>query len=274
MSAPEPLTLYCVPHAGGSARSFVRWRRELPPAVVVARPLEIAGKGLRSREPRATTLREAAADLAARVDPGGRYALFGHSMGGLLAHETAQALARLGRPAPAFVVVAAARPPHLLEDSSYGPLLELGDDALLDALAAHGRIPREVRTSPMRHQFVPVIRGDLALLAGYRTDPPPRPLTCDLLTWYGTGDPDTPPGTAAGWRPYTRAAHRTEAFAGGHFFPHELFPEVARRLVELSERAQGRGRGRAEGQERTAGQEQARGRLLGPASGPRKTSGR
>lgn len=267
MNAPEPLTLYCVPHAGGSARSFVRWRRELPP-VVVARPLEIAGKGLRSREPRAATLGEAAADLAARVDPGGRYALFGHSMGGLLAHETAQALARLGRPAPAFVVVAAARPPHLLGDSPYGPLLGLGDDALLDALAAHGRIPREVRTSPMRHQFVPVIRGDLTLLAGYRPDPRPRPLACDLLTWYGTHDPDTPPGAAAGWRPYTRAAHRIEAFTGGHFFPHELFPEVARRLVELAEGGRGRGRRQTEeGQEKV--QEQARGRRLGPASSGR-----
>ncbi|MFB0618940.1 thioesterase II family protein [Streptomyces sp. AGS-58] len=236
MTAPEPLTLYCVPHAGGSARSFVRWRRELPPGLR-ALPLETAGKGLRSREPGPATLREAAADLAHRVDPPGRYALFGHSMGGLLAYETALALHALGRPAPAFVVVAATRPPHLLGDSPYGPLLTLGrDDALLDALADHGRIPPEVRRSPMRHQFVPVIRGDLALVAGHRPDPVPEPLQSDLVSWYGTGDPDTPAEVMAGWRPYTRRGHRVEGFEGGHFFPHERFEEVTSRLLDLAHR--------------------------------------
>jgi surfactin synthase thioesterase subunit len=236
VSAADPLTLYCVPHAGGSARSFVRWRRELP-AGLRAQPLEIAGKGLRSREPRAATLREAAVDLAHRVDPSGRYALLGHSMGGLLAYETALALQALGRPGPEFVVVAATRPPHLLGHSPYAPLLAAADDdALLDALAAHGRIPQEVRRSPMRHQFVPVIRGDLALLAGHRPDPDPRPLPGDLVTWYGTGDPDTPPEVMAGWRHYTAGVHLGEGFEGGHFFPHERFEEVAARLLELTRR--------------------------------------
>jgi surfactin synthase thioesterase subunit len=236
MRAVEPLTLYCVPHAGGSARSFTRWRRELPPAVR-AQPLEIAGKGLRSREPRQATLRAAAADLARRVDPPGRYALFGHSMGGLLAYETARALHALGRPAPEFLLVAATRPPHLLGDSPYGPLLELGDDdALLDALAGHGRIPPEVRRSPMRHRFVPVIRGDLALVVGHRPDATPEPVPGDLVTWYGTGDPDTPPEVMAGWRHYTLGEHRVEGFDGGHFFPHECFGEVAARLAGLAQR--------------------------------------
>ncbi|MFF8729550.1 thioesterase II family protein [Streptomyces sp. NPDC015171] len=236
MTAPDPLTLYCVPHAGGSARSFVRWRRELP-SPLRAVPLEIAGKGVRSREPRQATLREAAADLAHRIDPPGRYALLGHSMGGLLAYEAARALHALGRPAPEFVLVAATRPPHLLGASPYGPLLGLDDDdALLDALADHGRIPPELRTSPMRHQFVPVIRGDLALVAGHRPDPRPDPLPSDLISWYGTGDADTPPEVMADWRPYTRGEHRVEAFEGGHFFPHERFPEVAARLLALADR--------------------------------------
>ncbi|MFJ3493020.1 thioesterase II family protein [Streptomyces sp. NPDC086091] len=230
----EPLTLYCVPHAGGSARSFVRWRRELPPALV-ARPLEIAGKGVRSREPRAATLREAAEDLARQIDPAGRYALFGHSMGGLLAHETALALAGLGRPAPAYVVTAATRPPHLLADSPYAALLDAADDdALLAALAAHGRIPAEILASPMRHRFVPVIRADLTLLAGHRPTVRPRPLPCDLLTWYGADDPETPPEVMAEWRPYTAAAHRVVGFDGGHFFPHERFELVTEELLALA----------------------------------------
>ncbi|MFJ7152993.1 thioesterase II family protein [Streptomyces sp. NPDC100445] len=233
MTAPEPLTLYCLAHAGGSARAFVRWRRELPPRVRAV-PLEIAGKGVRSREPRPATLREAAGDLARRVEPPGRYALFGHSMGGLLAYETARALDALGRPAPAFVVVAATRPPHLPGGSPYGALLGRDDDVLLDALAGHGRIPPELRRSPMRQQFVPVVRGDLALVAGYRPDPVPEPLASDLVSWYGAGDPDTPPEVMAGWRHYTRGAHRVEGFEGGHFFPHERFEEVTARLLGLA----------------------------------------
>ncbi|MGA4847526.1 thioesterase II family protein [Streptomyces sp. G5(2025)] len=228
----EPLTLYCVPHAGGSARSFLRWRREMPAAVRVA-PLEIAGRGRRTREPRHASLQEAARDLADGLEPSGRYAILGHSMGGLIAHELARLLTDRGT-APEFLVVAATRPCHLLSPDAYAPLLELPDDLLLETLAEHATIPAELVHSPMRALFVPVIRGDLELIAGYRPDLTAEPLPVELSAWYGTEDATTPPEVMADWQRHTRLPCRVDAFAGGHFFLHDHLEPVAARLVELA----------------------------------------
>ncbi|MGC5363090.1 thioesterase II family protein [Streptomyces sp. DT24] len=228
----EPLTLYCVPHAGGSARTFLRWRREMPAAVRVV-PLEIAGRGRRTREPRHASLQEAARRLADGIVPNGRYAILGHSMGGLIAHELARLLTDRGD-APEFLVVAATRPCHLLTPELHAPLLDLPDDRLLETLAEGGTIPEELLRSPMRQLFVPVIRGDLELIAGYRPDLEAEPLPVELTAWYGTEDPATPGDVMVGWQRHTRRPCRVEAFPGGHFFLHEHLEHVTARLVELA----------------------------------------
>lgn len=90
--------LFCLPCAGGSASSYLRWRRLLPAHIQVL-PLELPGRGSRMAE---TALRDfdtlsmqltgrVAADLASW--PQARYALFGHSMGALLAYGMARRLA-------------------------------------------------------------------------------------------------------------------------------------------------------------------------------------
>ncbi|SDM53246.1 thioesterase II family protein [Allokutzneria albata] len=219
----EPLQVFCVPHAGGSARTFLKWQRTFPAPLRIV-PLEIAGKGRRSREPRHATVREVADDLVQRMDPTGRYALFGHSMGGLIAYEMARSLA------PEFVVVAATRPPHLIPSDHRASLAGLSDDDLLDAMAAAGTVPESVRNSPMRDLFVPNLRADLALVASYRPSPGAAPLGVDLNVWYGTEDATTPASVMAEWDRYTERECRTRAFPGDHFFPH-ADPELLARAL-------------------------------------------
>ncbi|MCP3803127.1 alpha/beta fold hydrolase [Allokutzneria sp. A3M-2-11 16] len=219
----EPLHVFCVPHAGGSARTFLKWQRTFPPELRIV-PLEIAGKGRRSLEPRHATVREVADDLVQRIETPGRYAIFGHSMGGLIAYEMARSLA------PEFVVVAATRPPHLIPSDHRASLASLPDDELLDAMASAGTVPESVRNSPMRDLFVPNLRADLALVATYRPAPAPAPLPVDLHVWHGTEDPTTPAPVMAEWRRYTARECRMRAFTGDHFFPHSAPHLVAEAL--------------------------------------------
>jgi surfactin synthase thioesterase subunit len=225
-SGNEPLDLFCLPHAGGSARTYLRWQRSMPSWVRV-RPVELAGRGRRIREPRPSTLAAAARDLVPRLDTGGRYAIFGHSMGGLLAYELARLLCRSRQRLPSFVVIAASRPPHLSSPNHYAELADLPDDELIDVLANDGSVPHSMRISPMRDQFLPVIRGDIELLAGYRPVPVTEPLPLDLLIWYGADDPTTPRCLVREWQRYTSRLCRLTAFPGGHFFIHDDLRPVA-----------------------------------------------
>jgi surfactin synthase thioesterase subunit len=83
--------------------------------------------------------------------------------------------------------------------------------------------------SPMRDQFLPIIRGDIELLAGYRPDAVAQ-LPLDLLVWYGVDDPATPRCLVREWQRYTSRLCRLTAFPGGHFFIHDDPRPVADRL--------------------------------------------
>jgi surfactin synthase thioesterase subunit len=96
------ITLFCFPHAGGGAHCYAPLGPCLPAAVDL-RPLEPPGRGRRAREPLCSDLEAMASDLFTRMAPVARqgpYALFGHSMGGLLAYLCAGRAVAAGLPRP------------------------------------------------------------------------------------------------------------------------------------------------------------------------------
>lgn len=101
MSVSMRLRMFCLPYSGASAMVYVRWRRALPDWLQVC-PLELPGRGMRMDEPLQRDIKTLAAQLADEIgrDLGSPYALFGHSLGGLLAFELAHALKARNLPAP------------------------------------------------------------------------------------------------------------------------------------------------------------------------------
>ena len=91
------LTLLCLPYSGASAMVYSRWRRQLP-SWMQLQPVELPGRGARYDEPLQIDMRELARQLAREHKPGlqAPYALFGHSLGALLACEMAHAFRELG----------------------------------------------------------------------------------------------------------------------------------------------------------------------------------
>ncbi|WP_328614722.1 alpha/beta fold hydrolase [Amycolatopsis sp. NBC_00355] len=219
------MELLCVPGAGGSPRAFRPWAGALAPDITV-RPLNPRG-----RDTPASSLVGVAARLVERIPRDGRYALAGHSMGGLIAYEMARLVcAGDTLPRPEFVVVAGARPPHSSPAGEFARLVAVADDdEFLGELAAAGLVEPAARHSPMRALFVPTLRADLRLVAEYRPEPG-DPLPVDLLAWHGADDPSASPAAVGDWARYTAAGFHPAAFPGGHHFPFERPAEVAARL--------------------------------------------
>ncbi|NEB20180.1 thioesterase domain-containing protein, partial [Streptomyces coelicoflavus] len=88
-----PCTLYCFAHAGAGVSGFRHWRTGTGPGVTTV-PVLLPGRGGRRREPRATSRDELLAallgPLADQVADGHPYALYGHSLGGVVAHTLAR----------------------------------------------------------------------------------------------------------------------------------------------------------------------------------------
>ncbi|CRK62145.1 Thioesterase in siderophore biosynthesis gene cluster [Alloactinosynnema sp. L-07] len=230
---PDPIRLVCLAPAGGSSAMFKSWVSGLPAEFTVA-AVDLPGRGARRREPPATSLVDLAGELASTVSGPGRYALFGHSLGGLLAFETGKRIVADGLPRPEFVVLAGSRPPHQSSARLFAPLLDMDDDALIDALAEMGAVNPILRTSPLRALFLPALRSDLALIVGYHPDA--TPMALDLMAWHADDDPLATPALGLEWSRYTTAAFTHTALRGDHYFPYDRLPVITELLRAAASR--------------------------------------
>ena len=91
--------LVCLPFAGGGASAFRTWPQELPLDIDVW-AAQLPGRETRFADPAYTRMDRLVSDLAAAVCPNldRPYALFGHSIGSLVALELVRELRRQGRP--------------------------------------------------------------------------------------------------------------------------------------------------------------------------------
>lgn len=222
------LRLFCLPYSGASAVVYLRWRRSLPAWIEVC-PLELPGRGRRFSEPLQTDMPALVAQLAAELE--GRldlpYALFGHSLGALLAFELAQALRRKGASAARMLFVSGAPAPAHREYHA-DLRIEQSDEQLLARLRQLGGTDEAVFQDPeMLLLTLPVLRADFLLCGRYRYDRRAL-LGCPIQAFGGRHDRVSLEALSA-WQDETAADFSMEMFDGDHFFinAHEA------RLLEL-----------------------------------------
>jgi medium-chain acyl-[acyl-carrier-protein] hydrolase len=152
-------------------------------------------------------------------------ALFGYSVGALIAFEFAQELRRRGFPPPRRLWVAARRAPQF--NAGDFPIALLSDHALIEVVGQrYGAIPQQVIDDPgMRSMVLPILRSDLELDQNYRYVPEP-PLDCPITVFGGLSDKAAPREKLEPWREHTSTGFSIRMFPGGHFFLHQEHESV------------------------------------------------
>jgi medium-chain acyl-[acyl-carrier-protein] hydrolase len=208
----------CLPYAGGGASIFRGWQDRLPADVEVL-AVELPGRESRMREVSFTRLRPLVDILGRVLEPvlDRPIALFGHSMGALIAFELARTLRRAGRSIQRLFV-AGHQAPHAREVET--PLHKLPDDAFKSELVRLGGTTQEVISEPeLMEIFLPVLRADFALVETYVYTPEP-PLSCPISAFGGLADTTVPRARLQAWQDQGDAEFRVRMFPGNHFFVH------------------------------------------------------
>lgn len=229
-NADARIRLFCLPFAGGGASIYHGWPQAFSRDVEL-HAVQLPGRESRLREPRiksATALAQAVADaIAPHLDR--PYALFGYSMGALLALETARALRRGGQPSPAHLFVAAFRAPQV--PPVVPPLANLPEEALLKAVRHHYQPSEDALWIPeLRDLFLPVLRDDIALVDDYAYYPEP-PLSCGIDAYVGAQDRSTPVEAAERWRDHAVAPFVLSVMPAGHFFLGAALSTLQRKVA-------------------------------------------
>ncbi|MFE0605996.1 thioesterase II family protein [Streptomyces sp. NPDC058892] len=226
--------LVCFPHAGGSATAYAQLARTLPADFDVV-AVQYPGRQDRYREAPFTTLDplveavagELAHELAA--DPGRPYALFGHSMGALVAFETARLLERRGLPAPQRLFFSGRPAPGPGTSARY----QAYDDAgVLAEVRRLGGTDQAMLDNPeVLEMVLPALRADYRALATYvwRAG---EPFTAPVTALTGDDDPMVTVQEAQTWREQTSGEFVLKVFPGGHFYLNDHMGGVAAAITE------------------------------------------
>lgn len=214
--ARAPASLLCFHCAGGSAQSFFPWKK-VAEGVCDLFAVELPGRSRRYGEPFAESVAQLAEEFAegCAALPDKPLIFFGHSLGALLAFETARLLQARGGRAPCHLILAARQSSDWLPVTSGLP--ELDETALRRYMENLAGTPRQVLDNEAMMQIaLPVLRADLELIYRYRHVPGP-PLEASIEALGGIDDGHVRFESLLSWRHATRRPFSLRMIAGGHF---------------------------------------------------------
>jgi surfactin synthase thioesterase subunit len=217
--------LICFPHAGGTANFYRPWRN-LFAADVELQIVQYPGREDRMREPFETDAGRIAATVADEIAAATPVAtlLFGHSMGAILAYETALKLQDGGSSTPAALILSSSVAPQIPRHMRR--LLEMDSTDLRTEVHGWGGMPNAVLEHDDLWNFIePRFRADLTAMDNYRPVPDAR-LQSPLHVVYSRSDRLVDPAGMANWRRHTQASFSLHELPGDHISILEAIPSV------------------------------------------------
>jgi surfactin synthase thioesterase subunit len=225
------LRLYLLHHAGGSHSAFRSWLPHFP-ADWELRLVVAPGRPRAASHPAVHDLNilgDALADHLGGLSEGEPYALFGHSMGGLIAFSAALETQARGVRSPEWVGVSGHPGPFNSITRTAPPLYRLSPEELRSGLIDLDGLPERVLREPLLWERVqPIVRDDLQAAETWRPRGISPRLELPLSAFCGDRDPVAGAADAAAWGAYTSEFVGVRAFPGGHFY-FQYHPEA---LVE------------------------------------------
>ncbi len=223
------LRLFCFPHAGSGSSAYRGWAGPIAPGIEVW-PVALPGREHRLAEPPIDDIRSLAAvvgdELGRSLDP--PFALFGHSMGALLAFEVARHLRRQARSGPDCLIVSAHRAPHI--PNQQDQIHEKPTSEFLQELRQlNGTSAEVLEDRELIELMLPVLRADFKAAESYRHIEEP-PLQCPIVAYGGTTDSMVSERELADWRTHTNGDFAQKMFEGDHFYIHARRDELIAQL--------------------------------------------
>jgi surfactin synthase thioesterase subunit len=218
--------LFCIPYAGGSAEIYQKWKKDLNEEIELEL-IELSGRGKRSGESLYDKLENAVEDVYRIITSGmnGRpYAIFGHSMGNLIAFEVCHKMIEQGQQLPFQIFFSGRGAPNSQRRKEDIHLLP--DPEFKKKLRELGGTPEDVlNNEELLNYFLPIIRADFKIVEQYRYVPRTHKLKSNITIFNGTRD-DIRLDELIEWRNHTDKVCTFYNFRGGHFFINEYANEL------------------------------------------------
>ncbi|MEW1647875.1 MULTISPECIES: alpha/beta fold hydrolase [unclassified Streptomyces] len=235
------IPVLCFPFAGAGASAFRRCQ-EYGSDTVLITPVQLPGREERFGEPLYTDVVSAVDDLLPtvldQVAGSPAVALFGHSLGAVMAYEMTHRISALGGPEVVKLFVSGSPGPWTQRESR---ATGLTDEAFLRQVREFAGYTHPALEHPdLRELLLPPLRADVEMHENYRA-PSEVPLDIPVVSVRGESDELVDRAQAAEWDAATTAGCRQVELPGGHMYLVDS-PAGLVRLLDEELAAQGVGR--------------------------------
>ena len=215
------IKLFCLPYAGGSSMIYKKWENYLDNSIQLIM-LELAGRGNRSKEPYYDSMQEAVEDIfnivKANIDDS-EYAIFGHSMGSILAYKLAVKIKDSKIKQPLHLFLSGRYPPSIKKEERNIYLLQEAE--FIQEAKSMGGIPEKLfRYEALLQKAMETLRADYKILETGGYQPIIKKLNYNISVLSGNEDALSEALDMSIWEKYTEGKCSFYVFEGGHFYLH------------------------------------------------------
>lgn len=225
------MILICLPYAGGSKAVYYNWKGKFNNNIKLE-PIELKGRGSRYSEGYYTDLEDAVNDIYLNIKDkiiNEEYAIFGHSMGSLLAFELYYKILESGGRIPKHIFFSGYMAPHCENKDEI--IHDLPDDEFISKVLDFGGTPTEVsENKDILELAIPILRNDFKIVELYKYKHKSKPIQCDITILNGREDTMTPE-ELNGWKLHSTKNVNICTFEGNHFFIDDNLDEIIK-LIE------------------------------------------
>ncbi|WP_028545527.1 thioesterase II family protein [Paenibacillus taiwanensis] len=225
------MILFCLPFAGGSKRAYANWSK-LTNCPLEIEPIEIKGRGERLGQGFYADMTEAVEDIYAMIknkiqeEP---YALFGHSMGTLLAYELYYKVKTEGHQLPRHLFFSGRQSP-IVKNNMYVST-DMSDDEFIEKIIALGGIPEEIsQSSELMEFYLPIFKNDIRIMESYKFKERAEKLNCNITVLNGLEDKIDATQEIT-WDYLCEQKSKSYYFTGSHFFINDHVKKIVN-LIE------------------------------------------
>ena len=215
VTSTAPFRLFCFPYAGIGVSAYRSWGLSLGSDVEIC-PVQLPGRESRQHETPLTSIDTMVDEVADGLRPymNVPFALFGHSMGGLLAFELARRLK--GNANIRRLFVSARRAPHLTEPLPAIASLSSPDFVAIVQQRYGGIPPAVLACEDLLELLLPRLRADFQALETYEFRSA-DPLSCGISVFGGRQDTVSDSDLRA-WGTHTAGGIRVRMVDAGHLY--------------------------------------------------------